>query len=152
MGRDSLEPLLSREGRGVFVLAKTSNAGSGLLQDQIVDGAPVSERVAREASTWATDGNVGLVVGATYPAQLRSIRKLAGDMPILVPGVGAQQGDLAAAVQAGLDSTGFGMLINASRAVAYASDGPDFAEAARSAALRLRSEIEEAKAASLQTA
>lgn len=152
MGHDSLEPLLKREGRGVFVLAKTSNPGSGLLQDRLVDGEPVSEHVARQAASWNARDNVGLVVGATYPDQLRAIRALAGDMPILVPGVGAQHGDLAAAVQAGLDSSGFGLLINASRAVCYASDGPDFAEAARKVALRLTDEIERASAAAnLQT-
>jgi orotidine-5'-phosphate decarboxylase len=112
----------------------------------------VSERVASQAATWNSRDNVGLVAGATYPEQLRSIRSVAGDMPILVPGVGAQQGDLAAAVRAGLDSDGFGLIINTSRAVCYASDGPDFAEAARAVALRLCSEIEQAKAASLQTA
>lgn len=151
MGHDSLAPLLSREGHAVFVLAKTSNPGSGLLQDQMIDGVPVSEIVAAQAATWNSRDNVGLVAGATYPEQLRSIRSVAGDMPILVPGVGAQQGDLAAAVRSGLDSSGFGLIINASRAVCYASDGPDFAEAARAVALRLRDEIEQSKAASLQT-
>ncbi len=153
LGHDSLEPLIERRDRGVFVLAKTSNPGSGFLQDEIVENAPVSSRVAAAAVEWNTGENIGLVVGATYPEQLRQIRNIAGDMPILVPGVGAQAGDLQAAVHAGIDSHGYGLLINASRAICYASSGSDFGDAARAVASRLRDDIEDARqSAILQTA
>jgi len=153
LGHDSLAPLIARRDRGVFVLAKTSNPGSGFLQDELIDGRPVSQRVAEAAVEWNTHGNVGLVAGATYPEQLREIRRVAGDLPILVPGIGAQAGDLEAAVRNGLDSEGYGLLINASRAICYASSGSDFAEAAHQAARRLRDEIEVARQqAILQTA
>jgi orotidine-5'-phosphate decarboxylase len=152
LGHDSLEPLFQRHDRGVFVLAKTSNPGSGFLQDEDVAGKSVSSRVAAAAVSWNTAGNIGLVVGATYPTQMREIRRIAGDLPILVPGVGAQAGDLRAAVQGGLDSVGYGLLINASRAICYASSGSDFGDAARAVASRLRDEIEEARSsATLQT-
>ncbi len=145
LGHDSLLPLMSRADRSVFILAKTSNPGSGFLQDVQVDGEPVSERVASAAVEWNAHGNLGLVVGATYPEQMKSIRTQVGDLPILVPGVGTQQGDLAAAVAAGLDSTGYGLLVNASRSISYASSGSDFAEAAHNVAKRLRDEIEDAR-------
>ena len=146
LGHDSLLPLIDRADHSVFILAKTSNPGSGFLQDVDIDGRPVSSRVARAALDWNVHGNLGLVVGATYADQLRDIRAQVGDLPILVPGVGAQAGDLAAAVTAGLDSTGYGLLINSSRAISYASSGSDFAEAARAVALELRDQIEEARA------
>lgn len=145
LGHDSLEPLISRSDHSVFILAKTSNPGSGFLQDALIDGAPVSNRVANAALEWNAHGNLGLVVGATYAEQLRAIRAMVGDMPILVPGVGAQQGNLAAAVTAGLDSNGYGLLVNASRSISYASSDADFADAARATAMKLRDEIEEAR-------
>ncbi len=131
LGHDSLAPLIEYADKAVFILAKTSNRGSGFLQDALIDGGPVSSHVAQGAVDWNEHGNLGLVVGATYADQLRTIRKQVGDMPILVPGVGAQAGDLAAAVTAGLDSSGYGLLVNASRSINYASSGSDFAEAAR---------------------
>ena len=145
LGHDSLEPLINYRDRGIFILAKTSNPGSGFLQDAQIDGTTVSDRVARAAVDWNAERNLGLVVGATYPGQLGSIRQAVGDMPILVPGVGAQAGDLQAAVSAGIDSNGYGLLINASRAISYASDGPDFDEAARRVALGLRDQIDHAR-------
>ncbi len=145
LGHDSLEPLLARTDKAVFVLAKTSNAGSGFLQDIEVNGQPVSSKVALAACDWNTAGNVGLVVGATYPEQLETIRSQIGDMPVLVPGIGAQQGDLDAAIRAGLDSNGYGLLVNASRAICFASSGDDFAEAAHDAARNLRDRIERAR-------
>lgn len=145
MGQDSLQPLLDYPDRAVFVLAKTSNPGSGLLQDRRVadegGSEPVSRLVTRYAVEWNTHGNVGLVVGATYPHELADIRALAPVLPILVPGIGPQSGDLEAAVSAGLDAAGYGILVNASRAVTYASDGPNFQTAARAAAIDLRDRI-----------
>lgn len=153
LGEDSLAPLIEFQDRGVFILTKTSNPGSGFLQDRQIDGTPVSSHVAGAAVAWNRGGNIGLVVGATYPDQMRSIRRVAGDLPILVPGVGAQAGDLEGAVGAGLDSNGYGLLVNASRAISYASSGSDFADAARSVAEKLRDRIEEARSQTiLQTA
>ena len=145
MGKDSLQPLLDYQGHAVFVLAKTSNPGSGLLQDRRVadegGSEPVSHVVTRHAREWNTHGNVGLVVGATYPHELAAIRAIAPALPILVPGVGPQSGDLEAAVAAGLDADGYGILVNASRAISYASAGPDYQDAARAVAADLRTRI-----------
>jgi orotidine-5'-phosphate decarboxylase len=149
LGHDALEPFLAYRDRGIFVLVKTSNPGSGMLQDRelVADGGTetVTLAVTRHARSWNAAGNVGLVVGATYPEQLGDVRKAAPDLPILVPGVGAQQGDLAAAVHAGVDASGRGLLINASRAISYASSGSDFQDAARSAASSLRDAINAAR-------
>lgn len=148
LGYDALEPLLSRADRGVFVLCRTSNPGASELQDLFVraeDGQaePLYLRVARRvANEWNADGNCGLVVGATYPEELRQVREIVGDLPILAPGVGAQGGDLEATVRAGIDSVGQGLLLSVSRAVLYASSGDDFASAARRQAGWLRMEIE----------
>ena len=144
LGRDSLEPLLAYADRGVFILCKTSNPGSGLIQDVQAGGEALSVRIARLAAQWNAEGhgNLGLVVGATYPAQLSAARAAAPDLPILVPGVGAQGGDLEAAVRAGLDRHQAGLLVSASRAVCYASDRPDFQSAARAVAMSLRDVIE----------
>lgn len=142
LGGDSVEPFLRREGHGVFVLCRTSNPGSGDFQSLRVDGEPLYQRVARTvAGDWSKRGECGLVVGATYPEELRTVRALVGDMPLLIPGVGAQGGDVAATVAAGVDSAGLGMVINSSRAVLYASSGADFADAARTVALATRNEI-----------
>ncbi|MSV80717.1 MAG: orotidine-5'-phosphate decarboxylase [Actinobacteria bacterium] len=139
LGGDSVEPFLRHPDGGVFVLCRTSNPGSGDFQSLPVDGRPlylhVAERVARE---WNTIGDCGLVVGATYPAELAEVRALVGDLPLLVPGVGAQGGDIAATVQAGSDSAGHGMVVNSSRAILYASSGADFADAARAEAIATR--------------
>jgi orotidine-5'-phosphate decarboxylase len=144
-GGDSIEPFLERAERGVLVWCRSSNPGAGDLQDLDVDfrGAkmPLWQVVALEAREWNTRGNVGLVIGATYPAQLADGRALCPDMPILVPGVGAQEGALEASVRAGLNAEGAGIIVSASRGVTYASKGKDFAEAARAAALKLRDEI-----------
>lgn len=143
-GRDSIEPFLEREDRGVLVWCRSSNPGAGDLQDLQVEfrgRRPLWQAVALQARDWNARGNVGIVMGATYPAQLAEARKLCPDMPILVPGVGAQEGALAEAVRAGLDANGAGIIVSASRGVTYASKGSDFAEAARAAALALRDEI-----------
>ena len=142
LGTDSLEPFLARSGKGVIVLCRTSNPGSGDFQSLVVDGEPLYERVARRAvSEWTRRGDVALVVGATYPAELARVRSIVGDMPLLVPGIGAQGGDVVATVKAGRDSTGFGMIINSSRAILYASSAADWSEAATRAAQRTRDEI-----------
>ena len=142
LGTDSVEPFLRHTGHGVLVLCRTSNPGSGDFQSLQVDGEPVYIHVARRvAEQWSQIGECGLVVGATYPGELRRVRQVVGDMPLLVPGVGAQGGDIEDIVAAGADSHGFGMAISSSRAILYASDGADFAEAARSAAIATRNEI-----------
>ena len=155
LGWDALEPFVAYRERGVLVLCKTSNPGSGDLQDleTAVGGAttPLYELVARRAVDQDHHGNLGLVVGATYPAQLARVRSLAPRLPILVPGVGAQQGDLEASVRAGLDAEGGGIVVNASRGVLYASSGEDWQAAARAAALELRGRLQAAVGARGET-
>jgi orotidine-5'-phosphate decarboxylase len=147
LGGDSLEPFLEREDRGVFLLCRTSNPGARDLQDLPVllgeglPARPLFEVVAERAKEWNTRGNVGLVVGATYPEELGRLREICPQMTFLVPGVGAQGGDLEASLRRGLDAGGGGLIINVSRQVLYASQGEDFAAAARQAALALRDEI-----------
>lgn len=145
LGRDSVEPWIEREDRGAFIVCRTSNPGAPDLQDLQVQSSggvePLYETVARRALSWERHGNVGLVVGATYPAEMQRLRRICPDTLFLVPGIGAQQGSLADAVRTGIDARGRGLLISASRGVTYASKGPDFAAAARAAALRLRDEI-----------
>ncbi len=146
LGTDAVEPFLARG--GVVALCRTSNPGSGELQDLDVGGAPLYERVARMvAERWSQHGECGLVVGATYPEQLRLVRTIVGDLPILLPGIGAQGGDVAASVQAGVTSDGTGLLASSSRAILYASSGEDFAAAARVVAMRTRDAIEAARPA-----
>jgi orotidine-5'-phosphate decarboxylase len=144
-GADSVEPFLERVGKGVLVWCRSSNPGAGDFQDLPVQyegrQMPLWQSVALQARSWNSRGNVGLVIGATYPAQLAQGRALCPDMPILVPGIGAQDGALADSVRAGLDANGGGIMVSASRGVTYASKAADFAEAARAAALKLRDEI-----------
>jgi orotidine-5'-phosphate decarboxylase len=142
LGTDSVAPFLAHEGGGVFVLCRTSNPTSGDFQNLRTDGEPLYLHVARRvADQWSQLGECGLVVGATYPDELRQVRAVVGDVPLLVPGVGAQGGDVEATVQAGADSTGYGMVINSSRAILYASPGFDYADAARAAAIATRDQI-----------
>ena len=141
MGEDAVLPFLQREDRGVFLLCLTSNKGADDFEKQSLEDGPLYQRVARKAREWNTAGNCGLVVGATQPEAIQGIRALVPDMPFLIPGVGAQGGDLEAAVVGGQDRAGKGVLINASRAVLYASEGEDFAAAARQAAARIREDI-----------
>ena len=122
MGGDSIAPFLEKEECGAFVLCRTSNPGAAELQLRYVDGIPLFERVVELAQTWNKRGNVGLVVGATDPAAIARVRTLAPEMWLLVPGVGAQGGDLNASLAAGLRSDGLGMLINVSRSLAQAKD------------------------------
>ncbi|HEY40816.1 MAG TPA: orotidine-5'-phosphate decarboxylase [Dehalococcoidia bacterium] len=145
LGFDAVEPFLSYEERGVIILCRTSNAGATDFQDllcQYGDGyRPLYEIVALKASQWNIHGNIGLVIGATYPEELSIIRRQHPEIPFLVPGVGAQGGDLAQAVRHGIDANGRGMIINSSRQILYASTGNDFNSAARQAATELRDEI-----------
>ena len=143
LGGDSLEPFLRYEDRGVIVLCRTSNAGARDLQDLTVgSGRRLYHAVAElAAGQWNSRGNVMLVVGATYPAELAEVRAIVGDMPLLVPGVGAQGGDVAQAVRSGQTSEGAGLVISSSRGILYASGTADFATAARTAALALRDRI-----------
>ncbi len=144
LGTDAALPFLAQG--GVVALCRTSNPGSGELQDLDVEGRPLYQRVAEMvAGPWSEHGECGLVVGATYPQQLAEVRALVGDLPILLPGVGAQQGDLAASVRAGLTASGVGLLASSSRAILYASQGDDFAEAARAAAIATSGAIEAAR-------
>lgn len=140
LGRDALSPFLSRENKGVFVLCRTSNPGGADLQDmELASGETVYERIARLASEWNEQRNIGLVVGATAPEELAQIRELVPDLPFLVPGVGAQGGDVEAAVEYGLvDSTG---LVNSSRGIIFAGEGEEFAHAAGEAAKRLKQQL-----------
>ena len=146
LGTDSLAPFLQRADRGVFVLCRTSNPGGADLQAQTVvsegRSRPLFEAVAELArDRWNENGNVGLVVGATFPEELGRIRQLCPRLPFLLPGVGAQGGEVAAAVRNALDKDGGGVIINSSRQILYASSGPDYAQAARKAAEALRDEI-----------
>ncbi len=142
LGTDSVEPFLRHPDGGVFVLCRTSNPGSGDFQSLVVDGEPLYLHIARRVATeWNQIGDCGLVVGATYPSELREVRAIVGDLPLLVPGVGAQGGDVESTVEAGVDSQGFGMVINSSRAILYASNGADFADAARAEAIATRDAI-----------
>jgi orotidine-5'-phosphate decarboxylase len=138
LGTDSVEPFFSHGG-GVIAVCRTSNPGGGDLQALDCEGRPLYVRVAElVAQRWTPLGDCGLVVGATYPGELSVVRGAVGDLPILVPGVGAQGGDAAAAVEAGATPDGRGLIISASRSVLYAGSGDDFAEAARQAVLDLQ--------------
>ncbi|MEO8970548.1 MAG: orotidine-5'-phosphate decarboxylase [Ktedonobacteraceae bacterium] len=144
LGKEALAPFLARKEKGIIVLAKTSNPGASEFQDLSVgnDGEPLFQVVARHvAQIWNANRNCAVVVGATYPEDLRKVRAVIGDMPVLIPGIGVQGGEVAATVQAGKDSRGRGMIISASRSILYASKGSDFAQAARKAAGQLRAEI-----------
>lgn len=145
MGEDSLQPYLEYEGRGVLVLCKTSNPGSGDFQDQpLADGErPLFLDVAARAAVWEETypASVGLVVGATYPAQLAEVRAACPDLPILLPGIGAQGGELEGAVAAGVGQDGLDLMVSSSRGIIYAGTGPDFASRAREAAMELREAI-----------
>jgi orotidine-5'-phosphate decarboxylase len=139
MGRDSAEPFLRYADRGVILLCRTSNSGAADVQDLLVEGQPLYEHIATMiAQHWNVRGNCALVLGATWPAQIAKIRSLVGDMPFLVPGVGAQGGDVEQLVRAGQTAEGTGLMINASRSILYASSGADFAVAARAETLKLR--------------
>lgn len=167
LGQEALAPFLEQADKGVFVLCRTSNKGAGEFQDcsvlalqedgdELLEGSPgwtklgagsaslipfyhfVARRVVRH---WNANGNCGLVVGATYPGELKVVRELAGDMPILIPGIGAQGGDLETSVLNGINSQGGGIIVNSSRGIIFASSGKDFAQAARRETLKLHEAI-----------
>jgi orotidine-5'-phosphate decarboxylase len=142
LGADTLQPFLSRKDKGVIILCRTSNPGARDIQDLESNGRKLYQIVASKAADeWNDNGNVLLVVGATFPKELKEIRSIVGDMPFLVPGIGAQGGDIERAVTNGKTQKGTGMIINSSRGIIYASSREDFAEAARNAAVTLRDEI-----------
>lgn len=150
MGFDSVAPYLKYQGKGAFLLCRTSNPGGDDLQSQrlsSVEGAPLLyEHVARLAQgPWNLNGQLGLVVGATYPAEIDRVRALAPTVPLLIPGVGAQGGDAVATVKAGLRTNG-PIIVNSSRAILYAASDAHFAEAARREALRTREVLQQAAA------
>ncbi|MEO8742509.1 MAG: orotidine-5'-phosphate decarboxylase [Lysobacteraceae bacterium] len=151
LGRDSVQPFLDRADRGVVILCRTSNPGASDFQDLNIrsegagpanPGRPlylcVAETIARD---WNGNGNCALVVGATWPEQLREVRAIVGDMPLLIPGIGAQGGDVEAVLRNGRTSDGSGLIVSSSRAILYASSGENFADAARAATLELRDTI-----------
>jgi len=148
MGFDSIQPYLEHAGRGVIALCRTSNAGGSDLQflGTGSDGVPLYQVVARlAAQQWNTSGELGLVVGATFPGEIAQVRALVGDMPLLIPGIGAQGGDIDATVKAGRDAQGQGMIISSSRAIIYAGRGDDFGAAAATAARATRDAINAAR-------
>ena len=142
MGRDSADPFLRRGDRGCIFLCHTSNPGARDFQELDVGGEPLYQRIARAiAADWNGAGNCGLVLGATFPEELGVIRGIVGDMPLLIPGIGAQGGDVEAVVRHGATADGTGLMINSSRGILYASSGPDYAAAAAEAARALRDTV-----------
>ncbi|TAN27364.1 MAG: orotidine-5'-phosphate decarboxylase [Castellaniella sp.] len=143
MGRDSVQPYLEYGDKGVIILCRTSNPGGADLQDlRLENGTPLYLHVADQvARHWNTNGQCALVVGATVPDEIAQVRARIGDMPLLIPGIGAQGGDIAATVHAGRTPDGTGMMINSSRAVLYAGTGADWAKAAAAAAQQARDAI-----------
>lgn len=142
LGREALEPFFERKGKGCFILCRTSNPGAGELQDLKTSGKPlyqvIAEKVAKE---WNYNGNCMLVVGATYPEELLEVRKIVGDMTILVPGVGEQGADLEKTLKVGLNSCKSGMIINSSRSIIFASQKDNFATESRKCGKILRDAI-----------
>jgi orotidine-5'-phosphate decarboxylase len=154
LGQDSVAPFIAYADKGMFILCRTSNAGSTDFQELFctesasgAGGRPLFELVALKAREWNTRGNVGLVTGATYPEQLKRVRELCPELPLLIPGIGTQGGDLSAVVRYGVDTNGEKAIINCSRQIIYASRGKDFAQAARREALKLRDQINDQLAA-----
>lgn len=136
LGKEALLPFLNFKDKGCIILVRTSNPGAGEFQDLLIDGKPLYQIVAQNvAQSWNTNGNCAVVVGATYPKELEEVRAIVGDMPILIPGVGAQGGDVEATVKAGKDSRGWGIIISSSRGIIYA-DSP------REACKKLSDEIQ----------
>lgn len=134
LGKESLQPFFDRRDKGIIVLVRTSNPGAGEFQDLIIDDKPLYQVVAAHVVSWNTNDNLAVVASATYPKELQEIRKIVGDMPILIPGIGAQGGDLKATIENGLDSNNQGLIINSSRGIIFA-DNP------RQATLKLHEAI-----------
>ncbi len=152
MGFDTVEPYLASDEKGVFLLCRTSNPGGRDIEMlKTESGLTVYQQVAQYAAgPWNTNGQVGLVVGATYPEEMADIRRIAPGLTFLVPGIGAQGGDIDAAVRAGINKEGWGMAINSSRAVIYAGSGTDFAKAAAAKARETRDAIRSAQEKALK--
>lgn len=137
LGKESLDPFLKRADKGIIVLVKTSNPGAGEFQDLLVDEKPIYQIVAEHvAKDWNANENCAVVVGATYPEELKKVREIIGDMPILIPGIGAQGGDISS-LKNGLNSQGTGIIVSSSRGIIFA-DNP------REATLKLHNEIKDA--------
>ena len=154
MGFDTIEPYLKHAGKGVIVLCRTSNPGGSDLQFLNIaeSGEPLYLHVAKlAAQEWNTSGQISLVVGATFPEEIAKVRAIVGEMPLLIPGIGAQGGDIDATVKAGsiTNQPGTGMMMNSSRAILYASSGNDFAEAARKVAIATRDALRAATRSSI---
>ena len=141
LGFDSIEPFINYQDKGVFILCRTSNQGATDFQNLCTNGTLLYEAVAQKAKEWNTYDNIGLVVGATYPEELKKVRSICPEMLLLIPGIGAQGGDLASAVGYGVDARGEKAIINVSRQILYASKERDFAQAARSVAEKIRNQI-----------
>lgn len=146
LGHDSVAPFLQWPEKGAFILGLTSNPGSRDFQHLKTDSGPLYRKVVQEVVTWNTNKNCGLVVGATHPEEMAAVRQLALQLPFLVPGIGAQGGDLRAAIINGTDDRGELILINASRSIIYKSAGSDFAKAARKEAETLKNQINQFRA------
>jgi orotidine-5'-phosphate decarboxylase len=145
LGFDSIEPFIDYRDKGVFILCRTSNKGATDFQNLCTNGLPLYETVAQKAKEWNIYSNIGLVVGATYPEELKRVRSICPEMPLLIPGIGAQGGDLASAVGYGVDAHGEKAIINVSRQILYASKEKDFAQAARNVAEKLRKQINDCR-------
>ncbi len=142
MGYDAVKPFLDYADKGVIILCRTSNPHSGDLQNLVADGKPLYVHVAELVrDKWNGNKNAALVIGATYPEELRQLRQLCPELPFLVPGVGAQGGDVEKVVKFGCSADGLGIIVNSSRGIIYASGGEDYAEAAGKAAKELRDQI-----------
>ena len=145
LGYDSLEPFINYKEKGVFILCRTSNTGAVDFQSLICENQPAPmplyQIVAQKAAGWNKYGNIGLVMGATYPDELKIIRQSCPEIPLLIPGVGIQGGDMETCIRNGINSNKEGAIINSSRQILYASKGKDFAEAARKAAMEMRDQI-----------
>ena len=146
LGYDSIDPFLQYADRGIFILCRTSNAGAEDFQSLMCssgsESQPLFHMVARKAQEWNKNNNIGLVVGATYPEEMKQVRELCPDIPFLIPGIGAQGGDLSISVRWGVNTGTGGAIFNSSRQILYASTGKDYAVAARKMAEKLRGEIQ----------
>ncbi len=146
LGAEALKPFLDRADKACIILCRTSNSGSGEFQELVFNGEPLYAHIAQKVfKEWNVNNNCFLVVGATYPEDIQKVRALCGDMTFLIPGIGSQGGDVKKVVEAGLNSHKAGIIINSSRAILFASNGPDFALQAREEALKLRDEINKVK-------
>ncbi|MBA4312318.1 MAG: orotidine-5'-phosphate decarboxylase [Chlorobiaceae bacterium] len=141
MGKDSVEPFIKNKNNCAFILALTSNPGSHDFQYLEVSGRPLYEHVVAKATSWNVKKNIGLVAGATHPEELKRIRAMVPEMPLLIPGIGTQKGDMEATVRNGCDKNGLLALINVSRGIIFASGGNDFAARARESAIKIQNEI-----------